>query len=116
MDVLLLRLGHGSCHIISGGDGVHVGSLATLELAQHLMPSRAPTSGGQYHWASEFAPPSVQKPISYLSGAYQADRLITRRGAADCAFRLVLYPCMADWHRERILHYGKSDSGLAAPQ
>lgn len=28
----------------------------------------APTAGGQYHWASEFAPPSMQKSISYLIG------------------------------------------------
>lgn len=29
---------------------------------------RAPTSGGQYHWVSEFAPSSVQKPFSYIAG------------------------------------------------
>ncbi|CZT22710.1 related to amino acid transporters [Ramularia collo-cygni] len=28
----------------------------------------APTSGGQYHWVSEFAPPSLQKPLSYVVG------------------------------------------------
>jgi amino acid transporter len=32
------------------------------------MASMAPTSGGQYHWVSEFAPPSYQKPLSYLTG------------------------------------------------
>ncbi|KAK5170950.1 uncharacterized protein LTR77_004094 [Saxophila tyrrhenica] len=32
------------------------------------MASIAPTAGGQYHWSSEFAPPSMQKFISYLSG------------------------------------------------
>ncbi|KAE8312246.1 amino acid permease-domain-containing protein [Aspergillus transmontanensis] len=30
--------------------------------------SRAPTSGGQYHWVSEFAPQSCQKPLSYITG------------------------------------------------
>lgn len=30
--------------------------------------SRAPTSGGQYHWVSEFAPPSYQKFLSYITG------------------------------------------------
>ena len=28
----------------------------------------APTSGGQYHWVSEFAPPQYQKFLSYASG------------------------------------------------
>lgn len=32
------------------------------------MASMAPTSGGQYHWVSEFAPPSSQKMLSYVSG------------------------------------------------
>jgi choline transport protein len=29
---------------------------------------RAPTSGGQYHWVSEFAPPKHQKFLSYIVG------------------------------------------------
>ncbi|OAA81607.1 Amino acid/polyamine transporter I [Akanthomyces lecanii RCEF 1005] len=32
------------------------------------MASMAPTSGGQYHWVSEFAPPKHQKLFSYLIG------------------------------------------------
>ena len=28
----------------------------------------APSSGGQYHWVSEFAPPDMQKVLSYCSG------------------------------------------------
>ncbi|KAJ9414804.1 amino acid/polyamine transporter I [Fusarium oxysporum] len=32
------------------------------------MASMAPTTGGQYHWVSEFAPSQYQKPISYLMG------------------------------------------------
>lgn len=28
----------------------------------------APTAGGQYHWVSEFAPKTLQKPLSYLVG------------------------------------------------
>lgn len=32
------------------------------------MTSMAPTSGGQYHWVSEFASPSYQKPLSYMVG------------------------------------------------
>lgn len=26
------------------------------------------TAGGQYHWVSEFAPPSIQKPLSFFVG------------------------------------------------
>lgn len=32
------------------------------------MASMAPTSGGQYHWVSEFAPPRYQKILSYAVG------------------------------------------------
>ncbi|KAM6513953.1 hypothetical protein FALCPG4_015141 [Fusarium falciforme] len=32
------------------------------------MASMAPTTGGQYHWVSEFVPPQHQKFISYLMG------------------------------------------------
>ncbi|KAM0699617.1 hypothetical protein Q7P36_000620 [Cladosporium allicinum] len=37
-----------------------------LSLAE--MASMAPTSGGQYHWVSEFSPPAWQKVLSYSSG------------------------------------------------
>lgn len=32
------------------------------------MSSMAPSSGGQYHWVSEFAPLRAQKYLSYFSG------------------------------------------------
>ncbi|GAB7350015.1 hypothetical protein MBLNU459_g0689t1 [Dothideomycetes sp. NU459] len=32
------------------------------------MASMAPTAGGQYHWVSEFAPPSIEKQLSYIVG------------------------------------------------
>lgn len=32
------------------------------------MASMAPTSGGQYHWVSEFAPRSCQKFLSFITG------------------------------------------------
>ncbi|KAI9648810.1 hypothetical protein NHQ30_003451 [Ciborinia camelliae] len=32
------------------------------------MASISPTAGGQYHWVSEFAPPKIQKFLSYLVG------------------------------------------------
>ncbi|KAK4561148.1 hypothetical protein LTR86_005103 [Recurvomyces mirabilis] len=37
-----------------------------LSLAE--MASMAPTSGGQYHWVSEFAPPRAQRFLSYIVG------------------------------------------------
>ncbi|KAJ5627819.1 hypothetical protein N7490_010047 [Penicillium lividum] len=40
--------------------------LVFLSLAE--MASMAPTFGGQYHWVSEFAPPSCQKFLSYITG------------------------------------------------
>lgn len=40
--------------------------IVMLSLAE--MASMAPTSGGQYHWVSEFAPPQYQKFLSYLTG------------------------------------------------
>lgn len=41
-------------------------TLVVLSLAE--MASMAPTSGGQYHWVSEFAPPRWQKLLSYITG------------------------------------------------
>ncbi|KAK5084647.1 hypothetical protein LTR05_005725 [Lithohypha guttulata] len=41
-------------------------SSVVLSLAE--MASMAPTAGGQYHWTSEFAPPSCQKFLSYCAG------------------------------------------------
>ncbi|KAK3679100.1 hypothetical protein LTR37_021446 [Vermiconidia calcicola] len=41
-------------------------SMVTLSFAE--MASMAPTSGGQYHWVSEFAPPRYQKQLSYTVG------------------------------------------------
>ncbi|KAI0470025.1 GABA permease-like protein [Xylariaceae sp. FL0804] len=40
----------------------------TVVLSLAEMSSMAPTTGGQYHWASEFTPRSRQKAISYVSG------------------------------------------------
>lgn len=41
-------------------------SSIVLSLAE--MESMAPTSGGQYHWVSEFAPASCQRFLSYSAG------------------------------------------------
>ncbi|KAL8810818.1 MAG: hypothetical protein Q9200_002286 [Gallowayella weberi] len=40
--------------------------LAIISMAE--MASMAPTAGGQYHWVSEFAAPSKQKFVSYMTG------------------------------------------------
>ncbi|KAH8586206.1 amino acid/polyamine transporter I [Bisporella sp. PMI_857] len=41
-------------------------SFVNVSLAE--MASMAPTSGGQYHWVSEFAPPNLQQYLSHLTG------------------------------------------------
>ncbi|ORY07771.1 amino acid transporter [Clohesyomyces aquaticus] len=48
------------------------------------MGSMAPTSGGQYHWVSEFAPPKHQKFLSYMIGWLCV--LGWQTGAAGTAF------------------------------
>lgn len=61
--------------LTNGGTGgmiwMFVGSFVcfgTIVLSLAEMSSMAPTAGGQYHWASEFAPRSQQKIISYVAG------------------------------------------------
>ncbi|KAI7182072.1 hypothetical protein KC352_g23257, partial [Hortaea werneckii] len=41
---------------------------STIVASLAEMASMAPTSGGQYHWVSEFAPPEYQRILSYASG------------------------------------------------
>jgi choline transport protein len=48
------------------------------------MASMAPTSGGQYHWVSEFAPKSTQRYLSYIVGWTGA--LGWQAGTASTAF------------------------------
>ncbi|KAJ9634367.1 hypothetical protein H2199_009025 [Coniosporium tulheliwenetii] len=48
------------------------------------MASMAPTSGGQYHWVSEFAPPQHQKFLSYIVGWVSA--LSWQAGTASGSF------------------------------
>ncbi|KAJ6092078.1 hypothetical protein N7467_004047 [Penicillium canescens] len=50
--------------------------LVFLSLAE--MASMAPTSGGQYHWVSEFAPPSCQKFLSYITGKFSPPHLLNQ--------------------------------------
>lgn len=47
---------------------VSFGGLFLVVLCLAEMASIAPTAGGQYHWASEFAPASLQKIVSYAIG------------------------------------------------
>ena len=53
----------------------------------------APTSGGQYHWTSEFAPPSCQKFLSYIVGwlsalGWQAAIAVTAFGAGNIILQM----------------------------
>jgi len=57
----------GTAGLLYGFIVVTIGfSFVYLSIAE--MASMAPTSGGQYHWVSEFAPKSAQKFLSYLVG------------------------------------------------
>ncbi|KAK4539218.1 hypothetical protein LTR36_000873 [Oleoguttula mirabilis] len=47
---------------------VNFGAFFTIMLSLAEMASMAPTAGGQYHWASEFAPKSLQRSLSYAVG------------------------------------------------
>ncbi|KAF2843012.1 amino acid transporter [Patellaria atrata CBS 101060] len=47
--------------------GTFIGFLAAI-ISMAEMASMAPTTGGQYHWVSEFAPRSGQKFMSYIVG------------------------------------------------
>jgi hypothetical protein len=50
-------------------NGFHVSELASsIWIWLLTVRGRAPTSGGQYHWVSEFAPRSWQRFISYIVG------------------------------------------------
>ena len=87
-------LGSSSFSLINGGlagtvwvyIGIWIFTIpVTLSLAE--MASMAPTSGGQYHWTSEFAPPSCQKFLSYVVGwlsatGWQAAIATTAYGSA----------------------------------
>lgn len=77
------RLGLGISHSMDGllhsirlnsGDGINVSRQPLAYLNRiagggiTLANARAPTSGGQYHWVSEFSPRSCQRFLSYLVG------------------------------------------------
>lgn len=71
--VLVVRLdvcGVWRCHVVARGDGVYVSPNTPVQgsLDFDVCLPRAPISGGQYHWVSEFAPPRYQKFLSYMTG------------------------------------------------
>ncbi|KAI5255770.1 amino acid permease [Aureobasidium subglaciale] len=77
----------------------------TLSLAE--MASMAPTSGGQYHWTSEFAPARYQKALSYFVGwlsalGWQASIALTSFAAGNVTLELAstMHPTYtpALWH------------------
>lgn len=51
------------------GNGINVRRCTVWLLhCMLIIYGRSPTAGGQYHWVSEFAPPKIQKLLSYLTG------------------------------------------------
>lgn len=72
---------------LAGTVWIYVGvwmSTICVVLSMAEMASMAPTSGGQYHWVSEFAPPQYQKFLSYTVGWLSA--LGWQAGVATTAF------------------------------
>lgn len=64
-----------SAGFINGGFGglfwTFIGTVlcySTIVASLAEMSSMSPTSGGQYHWVSEFAPPEYQSFLSYMAG------------------------------------------------
>jgi len=55
------------CVRVFSGDGFNVSARLILVIRE-LTRQRAPTSGGQYHWVSEFAPRRFQRLMSYMTG------------------------------------------------
>jgi len=61
--------------LINGGTGILFWGTIVCCIGMMLiyaslseMASMCPTAGGQYHWVSEFAPPKIQKLLSYSVG------------------------------------------------
>ena len=74
-------------------------------LSMAEMASMAPTSGGQYHWVSEFAPRSAQKFLSYITGWYVLSQpcLCDIQGLNFCLWQQALCTGMAGQYRERVV-------------
>ncbi|TLD07988.1 hypothetical protein E2P81_ATG10597 [Venturia nashicola] len=72
--------------------------ILTFSLGASLaeMASMAPTSGGQYHWVSEFAPPSQSKFLSYI--AYSSAVIILSMVS-------IYHPeyAMQNWHQSLLM-------------
>ena len=73
--VLIITYRALSVGLLNGGFGglfwVFIGTVvcySTIVASLAEMESMAPTSGGQYHWVSEFAPEEYQKFFSYAAG------------------------------------------------
>jgi hypothetical protein len=65
-------------------DGIYVHSILYVPfLSTGLTCLRAPTSGGQYHWVSEFAPQQYQPCPSYVVG-WMPTLSWQTGNAADC--------------------------------
>ena len=49
-------------------DGFYVSNYLHLSLPTSAYGSRAPTSGGQYHWVAQFAPAKFAASFSWAAG------------------------------------------------
>ncbi|KAL8709200.1 MAG: hypothetical protein Q9220_006080 [cf. Caloplaca sp. 1 TL-2023] len=61
------KISGGSAGLIYGYLFVWLGTIAVFTTMAELA-SMAPTTGGQYHWIAQLAPPSIRKFMSYIMG------------------------------------------------
>lgn len=74
----------------------------------------APTSGGQYHWVSEFAAPRWQRFLSYLTGRKTASQFLSHMVLISS--RVAVRSGMASSLRQHLLPLWNPDSGSSRVQ
>jgi hypothetical protein len=79
------------------------------------MASMAPTSGGQYHWVSEFAPKKLQKVLSYIVGMFIFTNSFSEYELI-LIIRLALRPGLASRHSWPIFHSSLTSTRPYSPQ
>jgi hypothetical protein len=78
---------------------------------------RAPTSGGQYHWVSEFAPKKHQKFLSYVVGSSKSSLELHKLQKLNTNFiRLAMRSWLANGDRIHCLPRRRTDPRSNHPQ
>lgn len=83
---------------------------APVYLSMAEMASMAPIAGAQYHWVSEFAPESMQKPLSYVSVLKSVSTDFPGNTKCVSAHWLDFYHCLASRKCAGNLHRRQPDT------